>query len=160
MSARGEVITKVRLRPAIREAVEQAAVTIDRPGVRALRTLLHAGISQHVPLITASPDKHIEAYESAVRMLRARQGRWTGRVADPAATEAFLELEKEAAEFLRLCAELSGTQWLEPVESIAAYGLSLVRGAILRWLADFDDEAILVVLDDLVSTIAMKAVEL
>ncbi|WP_040782078.1 hypothetical protein [Nocardia pneumoniae] len=159
MSAGGEVITKDRLRPAIREAVEAAAATLDYTGVRALRVLLHAGVSAYWPLITEAPTKHIEAYEAAVQLLRARWDMRTDRVADPIASAAYQGMETEVAAFLELCAERSGTQWLEPVESISAYVVSLVRGAILRWLADCNDEAMLVVLDDLVGAMAAKGID-
>ncbi|WP_051407032.1 hypothetical protein [Nocardia sp. CNY236] len=159
MSVRGETITKERVRPRFREAVEQAAATIDRPGLGALRALLHAGVSARWQLMLAAPVKEMECYETEVRTLRDRWEMRTDRGAHPVASAEYREMEAEVADFLKLCAARSGTQWLEPVEAIAAYGISLVRGAALRWLADCDDEAMLVVLDDLVATMVTKAIE-
>ncbi|RJO80008.1 TetR family transcriptional regulator [Nocardia panacis] len=178
MSASGE-ITETRLRPTICEAIERAAASLDITGVRALRVLLHAGVSAYWPLIKAAPDGQIRAYERIVNALRSR---WATRepvaaaaysaaglsdtaLAEPAPTEGnpaasvFREMDCEVADFLRLCADRSGAQWLEPVEAIASYTVSVLQGTVLRWLSDSDDETMLVVLDDLVSSLSTKAVE-
>ncbi|MEU7768564.1 TetR family transcriptional regulator [Nocardia sp. NPDC049190] len=159
MSVRGEV-AGVRLRPTICEAVEGAAAGLDYTGVRALRVLLHAGVSAYWPLITAAPAKHVRAYEATVHTLSARWGLRTSCANDPIAAAAYQEMDTEVGAFLKLCAARSATQWIEPVEAIAAYVVSLVRGAVLRWLADGNDETMLVVMDDLVCCLATKAVEL
>ncbi|MEU4345099.1 TetR family transcriptional regulator [Nocardia sp. NPDC023852] len=160
MSTRGEVVAEAGLRPTICAAVDEAAATLDHTGVRALRVLLHSGISAYWPLITAAPTKHLRAYEATVQTLCTRWGVRTSCAADPVASAAYQEMDTEVAAFLELCAERSGTQWLEPVGAIAAYVVSLVRGAVLRWLADGNDETILVVLDDLVSVLTTKAIEI
>ena len=88
--------------------------------------------------------------------------RWEAQtecVADPQATALFQEMDSEVASFLDLCADRSGAQWLEPTDAIAAYVVSMLQGTVLRWLADCNDETMLVVLDDLVSSLASRAAE-
>jgi hypothetical protein len=125
--------------------------------VRALRVLLHAGVSAYWPLIKATPNKQIRAYEATVHQLRERWDVQTDCLADPTAAAVFREMDTEVAAFLELCADRSGAQWLEPVEAIAAYAVSVLHGTVLRWLADCNDETTLVVFDDLVSSLATRA---
>ena len=158
LSASGEII-EVRLRPAIGEAVEKAAASLDFTGTRALRVLLHAGVSALWPLIKAAPHRQICTYESTVAALRRRWDRLPDTVPDPVCAALFEELDAEVAAFLELCAARSGAQWLEPVEAIAAYSVAVMQGTVLRWLADCNDETTLVVLDDLVSTVTTKAID-
>ncbi|MGW4329889.1 TetR family transcriptional regulator [Nocardia sp. NPDC004573] len=160
MSARGEVITEIRLRPAVTDAVEAAAATLDYKGLRALRVLLHAGVSAYWPLVKATPGKQIRSYEMTLEALRARWEVSSGCFPDPIATEFYREKDAEVTAFLKLCAERSGTQWLEPVEAIACNVVSIVQGTVLRWLADCNDETMLVVLDEMVSGLAAKAAEI
>ncbi|MFR9770876.1 TetR family transcriptional regulator [Nocardia sp. SC052] len=160
MSARGEVITEIRLRPAVIEAVEAAAATVDYKGLRALRVLLHAGVSAYWPLVKATPERQIRSYEMTLQALRARWAVKADCFPDPIATEFYQEKDAEVTAFLQMCAELSGTQWLEPVEAIACNVVSIVQGTVLRWLADCNDETMLVVLDEMVSGLAAKAAEL
>ncbi|WP_254854120.1 TetR family transcriptional regulator [Nocardia donostiensis] len=157
MSARGEILEH-RLLPAICDAVEKAAASLDITGVRALRVLLHAGLSAYWPLIQSSPEQQVLAYEEIVRRLRRHWETTPDGVPDPVASAEFRAKGDEICVFLELCAQRSGTQWLEPVDSIAAYSMSVIQGTVLRWLADCDDETILVVFDDLVSSLATKAV--
>ncbi len=147
------------MHPTICEAVEKAAASLDFSGVRALRVLLHAGVSAYWPEVKAAPVEQVRAYEDTVRSLRER---WDGKpdcVPDSTASVAFREMDAEIANFLDLCALRSGAQWLEPVEAIAVYTVSVLQGAMLRWLADCDDETTLVVLDDLVSGLATRAAD-
>jgi hypothetical protein len=148
-----------RLRPTICEAVEKAAASLDFGGVRALRVLLHAGVSAYWPLVKAAPTKQIRAYEETVQTLRQRWDLQNDCLADPTASAVFRKMDTEVATFLDLCAARSGAQWLEPVEAIAAYAVSVLQGTVLRWLADCNDETTLVVLDDLVSSLATRATE-
>lgn len=153
-------LTETSLRPAVRRAIEQAAANSDATGVRALRVLLHAGMSAYWPLVKAAPNQQVDAYESAVRSLRQRWSAPSGEcVGDPSAAAAFREMDSEAVAFLRMCARLSGTEWLEPLDSVATYIVSVLYGAVLRWLADGNDETTLVVIDDLVGCLTLKAVE-
>ncbi|MCP2290139.1 hypothetical protein APR08_003061 [Nocardia amikacinitolerans] len=148
-----------RLRPTICEAVEKAAASLDITGVRALRVLLHAGVTAYWPLVKDAPTKQIRAYEATVQTLREH---WEVRPEpepDPVAAAMFREMDAEVGNFLRLCADRSGTQWLEPVDDIATYVVSVLQGAVLRWLADCNDETTLVVSDDLVSGLATRAAE-
>ncbi|WP_228784532.1 TetR family transcriptional regulator [Nocardia cyriacigeorgica] len=158
MIARGELV-EARLRPTVCEAVENAAASLDMHGVRALRVLLHAGFSAYWPLVKATPAKQLQAYEEAVQRLREH---WDGETETDSAAGAtlFQDMDAEAVVFLEMCARHAGAQWLEPVEAIAAYVVSVLQGAVLRWLADRDDETILVVLDDLVSSLATRAADL
>ncbi|MEU4709841.1 MULTISPECIES: TetR family transcriptional regulator [Nocardia] len=152
-------LTEISLRPAVCDAVEQAAASSDATGVRALRVFLHAGLSTYWPLVKAAPARRIAAYEAALQTLRLRWAPPGDTIGDPTAVAMFREMDDEAADFLGLCARLSGTQWLEPVDSVAGYLVSVFHGAVLRWLADGNDETILVVIDDLVGCLTLKAVE-
>ncbi|MGS2806248.1 TetR family transcriptional regulator [Nocardia sp. MW-W600-9] len=158
MSASRE-LTETSLRPAVCEAVEQAAANSDATGVRGLRVLLHAGMSAYWPLVKAEPDRQIAAYDAALQTLRQRWSSTGESVGDPTATALFRQMDDEAISFLGLCARLSGTQWLEPLDSVATYIVSVLYGAVLRWLADGNDETTLVVIDDLVGCLTLKAVE-
>ncbi|WP_431952419.1 TetR family transcriptional regulator [Nocardia lijiangensis] len=158
MSARGKIVES-RLRPTICEAVEKAAASLDITGVRALRVLLHAGVSAYWPLVKAAPAKHIRAYEATVQSLRERWEVLPESAPEPVDSIVFREMDAEVANFLQLCADRSGAQWLEPVDDIAAYTVSVLQGTVLRWLADSNDETTLVVLDDLVSGLATRAAE-
>ncbi|MBH0775838.1 TetR family transcriptional regulator [Nocardia sp. NEAU-351] len=147
------------MHPTICEAVEKAAASLDFAGVRALRVLLHAGVSAYWPEVKAAPTKQVRAYENTVRSLRERWDGAPGCVPDCAASVTFREMDADIATFLDLCAARSNTQWLEPVEAIAVYTVSVLQGTVLRWLADCDDETLLVVLDDLVSGLATRAAD-
>ncbi|MFC4375347.1 TetR family transcriptional regulator [Nocardia halotolerans] len=152
-------LTETSLRPDVCQAVEQAAASVDAVGVRALRIYLHAGLSAYWPLVKAAPERRVAAYEAALRTLRQRWSPGGETVGDPTAVAMFRAMDDEAGDFLGLCARLSGTQWLEPVDSVAGYLVSVFHGAVLRWLADGNDETILVVIDDLVGCLTLKAVE-
>lgn len=152
-------LTETSVRPAVCLAVEQAAAGCDATGIRALRMLLHAGMSAYWPLVKATPARQVEAYEATLQTLRQRWSPAGGSVGDPTAVALFHQLDDEAAAFLGLCAERSGTQWLEPLDSVATYMVSVLYGAVLRWLADGNDETTLVVIDDLVGCLTLKAVE-
>ncbi len=151
---------RTRPRPTVQEAIDTACAAVDCTGTRALRVLLHAGVSALWPAIKDSPERQVRTLEDTIAALRRR---WEGRVdcvADPSVSELFRDLDAEVAAYLRLCAERSNTQWIEPVEAIAAYVVAVTQGVVLRWLADCDDETTLVIFDDLVSTLTAKAVEL
>ncbi|WP_280232628.1 TetR family transcriptional regulator [Nocardia cyriacigeorgica] len=158
MIARGELV-EARLRPTVCEAVENAAASLDMTGVRALRVLLHAGFSAYWPLVKATPAKQLRAYEEAVQRLRAHWDGDADTAPDAPGAALFQDTDAEVGVFLELCARLAGAQWLEPVDAIAAYVVSVLQGAVLRWLADRDDETILVVLDDVVSSLATRAAD-
>jgi hypothetical protein len=151
----------VRHRPAVlevAEAVERVSSELDFSGTRALRVLLHAGVSALWPAITATPELQVRAYEATVAALRRR---WVGRpgcAADPAVS-VFQDQDADVTELLRLCASKSNTEWIEPIEAIAAYAVAVIQGTVLRWLADCNDETMLVVLDDLVSSLSTRAVD-
>lgn len=143
------------------EAIEKAAASLDFSGNRALRVLLHSGVSTMWPMLKSDPDRQIRAYESTLSLLRRRwEGGQSVCVPDPVASAMFRGLDTEVTDFLELCAQRSGTQWLEPVDAVAAYLVAVIQGMLLRWLSDCDDETALVVLDDLVSYMSTKAVDL
>ncbi len=145
------------------EAIEKAAASLDFTGNRALRVLLHAGVSTLWPILKSTPDRQLRAYESTLHVLRRR---WEDQgtdmpvcVPDPVASAMFKGMDAAVTDFLELCAVRSGTQWLEPCDAIAAYLVAVIQGMVLRWLADCDDETSLVVLDDLVQYLSTKAVD-
>jgi hypothetical protein len=148
----------VRPHPRVEQAVEQAATALDYTGTRALRVLLHAGISAFWPTVKARPDRQVRVYEKTIAALRRR---WANRncATESSACAYFQDMDSEVGAFLRLCADRSHTEWIEPVPAVAAYTLAVMQGTVLRWLADCDDETTLVVLDDLVSSLSTKAVE-
>lgn len=144
---------------AIEEAVEAAAGNLDCTGPRALRILLHAGASEAWRLLSTTSEQQVNRYERMVAALR-QQLDASPEPAGPSTCDTRAQLramDDDIVMLLQLCAKLSGTQWLEPVESIALYVGSVIQGTVLRWLADPDEEAILVLLDDLVSCVAAKA---
>ncbi len=140
-------------------AVEKVSVELDFSGTRALRVLLHTGISALWPAVKASPERQVSGYEATVAALRRRWAGRSGCSADPAVSGLFRDQDAEVADFLRLCARRSQTEWVEPVEAIAAYTVAVMQGTVLRWLADCNDETMLVVLDDLVSSLSTRAVD-
>jgi hypothetical protein len=158
LTVSGETI-EARTGPVITEAVEKVAAELDFSGTRALRILLHTGINALWPAIKASPERQVRTYEATVAALRRR---WEGRVGcggEPAVSGAFRDQDAEIGAFLRLCADRSQTEWIEPVEAIAAYTVAVMQGTVLRWLADCNEDTTLVVLDDLVSSLTTRAVD-
>lgn len=61
--------------------------------------------------------------------------------------------------FFEKCSAHTGTRWLEPVASIARFGMATLDGLVLRWLVDGDDLEVLAQIDDLSGLIAGKAVD-
>ncbi|MGW0181923.1 TetR family transcriptional regulator [Nocardia sp. NPDC003345] len=158
MGVRGE-IAEVRLRSAVREAVDHADAVSDCTGLRALRVLLHAGVSAYWPLVKARPVQQIHAYEKTVQTLCQHWDSRDDYVPDPVISQRQRAQQRDVVEWLELCAARSGTRWIEPVDSVAAYVITVVQGSVLRWLADCDDEAILVAFDDLVSNLVTRAID-
>lgn len=157
LAAMGDLVV-LHLSGAMREAVMYAASSLDVDGVRALRVLLHAGMSAVWSRIEATPSEQIVTYELTLRGLR-RRCRASQADADEVGREQYRMMDEEAVTFLTACAALSHTMWLEPVESIATFALSLLQGMILRWLVDGNDETMITMLDDLVAVVAGKAAE-
>jgi AcrR family transcriptional regulator len=159
LAAMGDMIV-LHLSTAMRDAVAKAAASLDVDGVRALRILLHSGMSAIWPLIESTPHEQILTYELTIHALRYR---WntaaTNSSADLVAREQYRMMDVEAQAFLQQCAALSKTKWLEPVSAIATFALSLLQGMILRWLVDGNDEVMITLLDDLVATVSSKATE-
>lgn len=150
---------RVRPRPTVQEAIETASAGIDCTGTRALRILLHAGVSVMWPAIKATPERQVRTLEATIAALRRRWETCGDRPPDSSGSELFHDMDVEVAAYLHLCAEQSNTQWLEPLEAISAYVVAVMQGTVMRWLAEGDDEVTLVVFDDLVSTLTTKAVE-
>ncbi|MEU1983315.1 TetR family transcriptional regulator [Nocardia sp. NPDC019395] len=147
------------MRSAVREAVDNADAVLDVTGLRALRVLLHAGMSAYWPLVKSRPVEQIHAYEKTVQTLCQHWDSRADYVPDPVISERQRAQERHVVEWLEVCSERSGTRWIEPVDSIAGYVITVVQGSVLRWLADCDDEAILVAFDDLVSNLVTRAVD-
>ncbi|WP_280419002.1 TetR family transcriptional regulator [Nocardia carnea] len=147
------------MRSAVREAVENADAVLDITGLRALRVLLHAGFSAYWPLVKSRPVQQIHAYEKTVQTLCRHWDSRADYVPDPVVSERQRTQQQHVVEWLELCAQRSGTRWIEPVDSVAGYVITVVQGSVLRWLADCDDEAILVAFDDLVSNLVTRAVD-
>ncbi|WP_328387829.1 TetR family transcriptional regulator [Nocardia sp. NBC_00416] len=159
MGVRGE-IAEVRIRSAVREAVDHADAVLDIAGLRALRVLLHAGVSAYWPLVKATPVQQIHAYSKTVQTLCQHwDSRSEGYVPDPVVSARQRAQQRDVIEWLELCAARSGTRWIEPVESVASYVMMVVQGSVLRWLADCDDEVVLVAFDDLVSNLVTRAID-
>ncbi|MGW1742335.1 TetR family transcriptional regulator [Nocardia sp. NPDC001965] len=158
MGVRGE-IAEVRIRSAVREAVDHADAVLDITGLRALRVLLHAGVSAYWPLVKSTPVQQIHAYSKTVQSLCRHWDSGPDYVPDPVISERQRAQQRDVIEWLELCAARSGTRWIEPVESVASYVIMVVQGSVLRWLADCDDEVVLVAFDDLVSNLVTRAID-
>lgn len=146
------------MRDPVRVAVEQAAAGLTCSGVRALRVLLHAGLTAYWPTVRATPNRQLAAYETTLDTMRERVN-GTGTTVCPDSIDIFQRMDDEGAAFLDACARLSGAQWLEPLDSLATMLVSVLYGTVLRWLADGNDETVVIVLDDLVGCLTLKAVD-
>lgn len=129
----------------------------DPQGVRGLRQLLHAGLSAMWPSIEATAGRQILTYEITTYSLRHRAAGTT--FGQDIARQQYRTMDEQARSFLETCAERSGTEWTEPVESLSRISLALLDGLVLRWLVDRDSEAIVAELDDVAGMIAARAVE-
>lgn len=124
-----------------------------------MRVLLHAGASAYWQLIKARPVQQIHAYSKTVEILCRHWDSTADYVPDPVVSERQRAQQREVIDWLELCAGRSGTRWIEPVESVASYVMTVVQGSVLRWLADCDDEVVLVAFDDLVSNLVTRAID-
>lgn len=130
----------------------------DLRGTRGLRELVHSGLSAIWPLVESTADRQLLSYEIKTYLLRHR-----ALGSDQAAALAsgqYRIRDSESLAFFERCAEQTGTRWLEPLDSVARFGMATVDGLILRWLVDRDDMAVIAALDDLSGVIAGKAVEI
>jgi AcrR family transcriptional regulator len=127
-------------------------------GLRGLRMLVHSGLTAIWPLVERTADRQLLSYEIKTYLLRHR-----ALGSEPAAAIAsgqYRIRDTEALRFFEMCAIRTGTRWIEPIDSVARFGMATVDGLILRWLVDHDDIAVIAALDDLSGLIAAKAIEI
>lgn len=132
--------------------------TRELQGTRGLRELVHSGLDAIWPLVYQTADRQLLSYEIKTYLLRHR-----ALGSDDAAAIAsgqYRIRDTESRVFFERCAEDTGTRWLEPIDSVARFGMATVDGLILRWLVDRDDIAVIAAMDDLSGLIAGKAVEI
>ena len=136
-------------------ALNSAVGTHELPGVRGLRELVHSGLSAVWLLIEKSHGRQLLAYEIKTYLLRHRA--LGSATAAEIASGQYRIRDSEAQLFFENCSDHTGTRWLEPVESIARFGMATLDGLVLRWLVDGDDLEVLAQIDDLSGLIAAKA---
>ncbi|MFD1811621.1 TetR/AcrR family transcriptional regulator [Rhodococcus gannanensis] len=156
VAAMGEALV-LQLSQALRYAFGQARADESETGIRALKGLLHSGLSAMWPIIEATPDRQLLTYEITAYGLRQQAA--GAELAGAIANNQYATMDAEAVAFLESCAEHSGTRWTEPVPHIARFALAVIDGIVLRWLVDRDGEAVVAELDDLVQMVTRKAVE-
>jgi len=126
-------------------------------GSAGLRELLGAGIRGLWPIIEATPDQQLLTYEITAQALRQRTA--GNDSAGAIAARQYRTMDTEAVAFLNLCAYRAGVSWSIPVDRVARFALAVLDGLVLRWLVDRDSTAALTALDDLVQSIAAKALD-
>lgn len=141
---------------ALHDAFCAAAATRELAGLRGLRELVHVGLSAIWPLVEESADRQLLSYEIKTYLLRHRA--LGSEPATALANGQYRIRDSEALAFFEACARHTDTRWLEPIDSVARFGMATVDGLILRWLVDRDDIAVIAALDDLSGIIAAKAV--
>ncbi len=135
-------------------------------GLTGLRQLLHAGLTAMWPALAFKPGRQLLTYEITAYSLRHRgaesppNGEAGQVVSGDIAALQYQRMDEYAGSFLEACAERSGTQWIEPVSSLARLSLALLDGLVLRWLVDQDHDAVVIELDNLAGIIASRATEL
>lgn len=132
--------------------------THELQGTRGLRELVHSGLNAIWPLVYQTADRQLLSCEIKTYLLRHR-----ALGSDDAAAIAsgqYRIRDTESRAFFERCAEDTGTRWLEPIDSVARFGMATVDGLVLRWLVDRDDIAVIAAMDDLSGLIAGKAVEI
>ncbi|MDJ0396333.1 TetR/AcrR family transcriptional regulator [Rhodococcus sp. G-MC3] len=141
-------------------AALQASFQDDRvvSGIRGLRTLIHSGLTALWLLVERTADRQLLSYEIKTYLLRHRA--LGSEHAAAIASGQYRIRDSASREYFEMCARATGTQWLEPIDSVARFGMATVDGLILRWLVDHDDIAVIAALDDLSGLIALKAVEI
>lgn len=143
---------------ALHAAFDAAVGSSELTGLRGLRELVHGGLSAIWPLVEETADRQLLAYEIKTYLLRHRA--LGSEHAAALASGQYRIRDTEARSFLTRCAEFTGTRWLEPIDSVARFGMATIDGLVLRWLVDRDDIAVIAALDDLSGLLAAKAVEL
>ncbi|UYF92788.1 TetR/AcrR family transcriptional regulator [Rhodococcus aetherivorans] len=156
VAAMGETLV-LQLSQALRTAFTLPQNGPDPQGPRGLRQLLYAGITAMWPTIEATADRQLLTYEITTYSLRHRAaGELLG---GNIATEQYRIMDVEAQAFLEECAARTGTEWVEPVSTVARLALAMLDGLVLRWLVDRDSDAIVTELDDIAAIVAGRAVE-
>lgn len=147
----------VQISDGLRLAFGQIAGAPHLHGVAGLRRMLQTGIGALVPILESTAGRQLLTYEITTTALRRRDTGDSdgGQVAD----RQYRTMDTEAVEFLRRCAERTGTTWRTPVSVVARSALAGLDGLVLRWLVDRNTEALITGLDDLTALITTKAVD-
>ncbi|WP_241962168.1 hypothetical protein [Rhodococcus opacus] len=126
-------------------------------GVTGLRRVLQTGIGALVPILESTAGRQPLTYEITTTAIRRRdtEDDTGGQVAD----RRYCTIDTEAVEFLRRCAERSGTTWRIPVSAVARSALAGLDGLVLRWLVDRNTDALITGLDDLTTLITLHAID-
>ncbi|NMD96425.1 TetR/AcrR family transcriptional regulator [Rhodococcus sp. BL-253-APC-6A1W] len=134
-------------------------------GLGGLRQLLHAGLTATWPALEFTAGRQLLTYEITAYSLRHRPagiaptGAGSPVASGDIAALQYQRMDDHAGRFLLACADRSGTEWIEPVPSLARLALALLDGLVLRWLVDQDDDAVTIELDNLAEIIASRAIE-
>lgn len=156
VAAMGETLV-LQLSQALRTAFTLPQNGPDPQGPRGLRQLLYAGINAMWPTIEATADRQLLTYEITTYSLRHRAA--GEPLGGNIATEQYRIMDVEAQAFLEECAARTGTEWVEPVSTVARLALAMLDGLVLRWMVDRDSDAIVTELDDIAAIVAGRAVE-
>ncbi|WP_407444893.1 TetR/AcrR family transcriptional regulator [Rhodococcus sp. (in: high G+C Gram-positive bacteria)] len=134
-------------------------------GLIGLRQLLHAGLTAMWPALEFTAGRQLLTYEITAYSLRHRPagiaptGAGSPVASGDIAALQYQRMDDHAGRFLLACADRSGTEWIEPVPSLARLALALLDGLVLRWLVDQDNDAVTIELDNLAGIIASRAIE-
>ncbi|WP_342660777.1 HTH-type transcriptional regulator RcdA [Rhodococcus ruber] len=156
VAAMGEALV-LQLSQALRTAFTLPQDGPDPQGLRGLRQLLYVGINAMWPTIEKTPDRQLLTYEITAYSLRHRDA--GEPLGGNIATDQYRIMDVEARTFLEECAARTGTEWIEPVATVARLALAMLDGVVLRWLVDRDSDAIVTELDDIAAIVAGRAVE-
>lgn len=126
-------------------------------GLDGLRDLLHAGLKAMWPALEATAGLQLLTYEITAYSLRHRAlgAAASGDIAE----RQYGRMDEHAGRFLRMCAERTGTDWVEPIQSLSRLSLAFLDGIVLRWLVDRDSAAVVADLGELAGIIASRAAE-
>jgi len=141
----------------LRLAFGQIAGAPHLNGIAGLRRVLQTGIGALAPILESTAGRQLLTYEITTTALRRRD---TGDAAGGQIVDRqYRTMDTESAEFLRRCAERTGTRWRIPVGVVARSALAGLDGLVLRWLVDRNTDALIIGLDDLTAMILLKAID-
>lgn len=154
IAAMGETLI-LQLSASMQHAFAQVRHAPDLSGIQGLEELLHIGLTGMWPTIEATPDRQLLTYEITAQALRSRN--LGAERAGAVAHDQYRIMDEHATAFLAECAEISGTVWTEPLDSIARLSLAMIDGLVLRWLVDRDSDSTIAEFGKMVHVIANKA---